>query len=198
MLKVIIVLTPRICQFSFLFLCWKCQGFHTPVHRFCERAGYEVFFKDDITETECVRFQIKNAWISYQLGNQVFGSMKKSKGVPSGNQIIYQNLYENIDVRYTIYEDLLLEEVIVYEKMDLSVFEQEFTIHGVEYVLNEDGSIGFYSGETLVFSIPKPVMYELDNPQNKSYGLHYEISRCIVNSFIMSDTCIMYHGLSFG
>ncbi|MBU7045168.1 MAG: hypothetical protein HXS54_01920, partial [Theionarchaea archaeon] len=139
------------------------------------RSGYEVFFKDDVTEEECVKFQIKNASISYQLGDQIFGSMNKAKGVPSGNQIVYQNVYENIDVRYTIYEDLLLEEFIVNEKMDLSVFEQEFTIHGVEYVLNEDGSIGFYNGETLVFSIPKPLMYELDNPQNKSYGLHYEI-----------------------
>jgi PKD repeat protein len=139
------------------------------------RGGYEVFFKDVVTETECVKFQIRNAWISYQLGNQVFSKMNKAKGVPSGNQIIYQNVYENIDVRYTIYEDVLLEEFIVYKKMDLSVFEQEFTIDGVEYVLHEDGSIGFYNGETLVFSIPKPLMYELDNPQNKSYRLHYEI-----------------------
>jgi len=59
--------------------------------------------------------------------------------------------------------------------MSLSVIEQEFTLHGVEYVLNEDGSIGFYNGETLMFSIPKPVMYELGNPEKKSYGLHYEI-----------------------
>ncbi|MBU7045882.1 MAG: hypothetical protein HXS54_05545, partial [Theionarchaea archaeon] len=139
------------------------------------RAGYEVFFKDNVTETECVKFQMRNAWISYQMGNQIFAEVKKAKGVPSGNQIVYQNVYENIDVRYTIYEDLLLEEFIVYEKMDLSVFEQEFTIDGVEYALHEDGSIGFYNGETLVFSIPKPVMYELDNPQNKSYRLHYEI-----------------------
>jgi hypothetical protein len=109
------------------------------------RAQYEVFFKDDVTETECVKFQIKNAWISYQLGDQIFGSMNKAKGVPSGNQIIYKNVYENIDVCYTIYEDLLLEEFIVYKKMDLPVFEQEFTIHGVEYVLHEDGSIGFYT-----------------------------------------------------
>jgi YD repeat-containing protein len=59
--------------------------------------------------------------------------------------------------------------------MPLNSIDQEFTIHGVEYVMNEDGSIGFYNGETLVFSIPRPVMYELNNPQQKSYGLHYEI-----------------------
>jgi hypothetical protein len=70
-----------------------------------------------VTETECVKFQIKNASISYQLRDQVFGSMKKAKGVPSGNQIVYESVYENIDVRYTIYEDVLLEEFIVYKKM---------------------------------------------------------------------------------
>ena len=93
--------------------------------------------------------------------------MNKAKGVPSGNQIVYQNVYENIDARYTIYEDLLLEEFIFYKKMDLPVFEQEFTIDGVEYVLHDNGSIGFYNGETLVFPIPKPVMYELDSPHNE-------------------------------
>jgi hypothetical protein len=139
------------------------------------RAGYEAFFKDGISEDESVKFQIRDAWISYKLRNQVFGDVNKTKGVPSGNQIVYQNVFPDIDVRYTVYEDLLLEEFIVYKKMQLNSIDQEFTVHGVEYVFNEDGSIGFYNGETLVFSIPKPVMYELNNPQQKSYGLHYEI-----------------------
>jgi hypothetical protein len=135
------------------------------------QARYEAFFGG----IENVRFQIGDAWILYQLKNQYFGEIAKVKGVPEGNMIRYHNVYPGIDVRYTVYEDLLLEEFIVLQPMDASVIEQMFTVHGVEYTMHEDGSIGFYNGEDLVFSIPQPVMYELNNPQKKCYGLHYEI-----------------------
>jgi RHS repeat-associated protein len=139
------------------------------------KAGYEAFFKDTITEKEAVRFQVKDAWISYQFKEQTFSKISNVQGVPEENTIWYYDVFPGIDVRYTIYEDLLLEEFIVTEYMPLSVVEQSFTVHGVDFSMNEDGSIGFYQGETLVFSIPKPVMYELNNPQNKCYGLHYEV-----------------------
>jgi hypothetical protein len=139
------------------------------------KAGYEAFFKSDITEKETVRFQVKDAWISYQFGEQTFSKISSVQGVPEGNMIWYYDVFPNIDVRYTVYEDILLEEFIVTKYMPLSVIEQSFTIHGVDFSMNEDGSIGFYQGETLVFSIPRPVMYELNNPQDKCYGLHYEV-----------------------
>ena len=138
-------------------------------------AGYEAFFKDDIAEDYSIRFQLKGAWISYKLEDQFLGKVSKVKGVPEGNVIWYYNVFPNIDIRYTVYGDLLLEEFIVLKPTPVSVIEQSFQVHGVEYELHEDGSIGFYSGETLVFSVPQPVMYELGNPQEKSYGLHYEI-----------------------
>ncbi len=50
-----------------------------------------------------------------------------------------------------MHEDLLLEEFIVQNVMSFSVIEQSFTIHGVEFEVNEDGSISFYNGEDKVF-----------------------------------------------
>jgi RHS repeat-associated protein len=138
------------------------------------RASYEVFFTSEI-ESGSIQFQVRDAWISYRLENQNFGKMNEVKGVPAGNAIWYSNVFKNIDVRYTVTNDLLLEEFIVREPLPLSVLEQSFEIHGVDYKLHEDGSIGFYNGENLVFSIPRPVMYELNNLQKKCYGLHYEI-----------------------
>jgi RHS repeat-associated protein len=135
------------------------------------QAGYEAFFGG----IENIQFQIGDAWISYQLQNQYFGEITNVKGMPEGNMIKYRNVYPGIDMRYTVYEDLLLEEFIVLQPMSVSVIEQVFTVHGVEYTMHEDGSIGFYNGEDLVFSIPQPVMYELNNPRKKCYGLHYEI-----------------------
>ncbi len=138
------------------------------------KAGYEVFF--DAVSEKGVQFRIGDAWITYRLGNQLFSEVIEAKGVPEGNVIRYSNVYPGVDVKYTVHEDLLLEEFIVRNVMPLSVIEQSFTVHGVEYKVNEDGSISFYNGEDKVFSIPRPVMYELHNPENKSYGLHYEVT----------------------
>ncbi len=138
------------------------------------RAGYEAFF--DTVNEKGVQFRMGNARITYRLGNQLFGEVVKTKGIPAGNVITYSNVYPGVDVRYTVYGDLLLEEFIVQNFMPFSVIEQSFTIHGMEYRMNEDGSISFYNGEDKVFSIPCPVMYELHNPANKSYGLHYEVA----------------------
>jgi PKD repeat protein len=136
------------------------------------RAGYEAFFSDI---KKGIQFQIDDSWIVYTLKDQYFGEVANVKGVPEGNAIWYHNVYPGIDVRYTVYENLLLEEFIVSNPIPISVIEQSFQIQGVEYQMQEDGSIGFYNGEDLVFSIPRPVMYGLNNPQKKCYGLHYEI-----------------------
>jgi hypothetical protein len=74
-----------------------------------------------VTENECVRFQIRDAWISYQLGNQIFGSMNEVKGVPSGNQIWYQSVYEKIDVLYAVYEPIICFSVSFLLKRDLQM-----------------------------------------------------------------------------
>jgi hypothetical protein len=71
------------------------------------QAEYEAFFGG----IENVRFQIGDSWILYQLHNQYFGKITNVKGIPEGNKIRYCNVYPDIDVRYTVYEDLLLEEL---------------------------------------------------------------------------------------
>lgn len=136
------------------------------------QAGYEAFFDSDISKG--VKFELGDAWIVYIMKDQ-FGEIVKGMGVPKGNFMWYNNVYTNVDVRYTVYDDLLLEEFIVHKYMPVQVIEQVFEVHGVEYQMADDGSIQFYNGQDLVFSIPRPVMYEFDNPENKCYGLHYEV-----------------------
>lgn len=80
-------------------------------YAYMARAGYEVFFRNEIDE-DSVRFEMRDAWISYQVVDQSLGRVAKVRGTPSGNVILYQNVIEDI-LRYTVYEDLLLEEFIV-------------------------------------------------------------------------------------
>ncbi|MGC1121758.1 MAG: RHS repeat-associated core domain-containing protein [Candidatus Methanofastidiosia archaeon] len=137
------------------------------------QAGYEAFFGEDVAQE--IKFELNNSYITYRMVNQSFGSVNTAKGEPEGNRIWYRNVFPGIDIRYTVYEDLLLEEFVVYQPMGMTVIEQEFATHGVDYKMEEDGSLGFYNGEDLVFSIPKPVMYEFNNSERKCYGLHYEV-----------------------
>jgi YD repeat-containing protein len=137
------------------------------------QAGYEAFFGEDVAKE--IKFELGNSYITYRMVNQSFGAVNTAKGEPEGNKIWYRNVFPGVDIRYTVHEDLLLEEFVVYQPVSMTVIEQEFVTHGVDYKMEEDGSIGFYNGEDLVFSIPKPVMYEFNNPERKCYGLHYEI-----------------------
>ncbi|MBU6997271.1 MAG: exo-alpha-sialidase, partial [Theionarchaea archaeon] len=137
------------------------------------QAGYEAFFGENVAKE--IKFELDNSYIAYRMVNQSFGTVNTAKGEPEGNKIWYRNVFPGVDIRYTVYEDLLLEEFVVYQPMEMTVIEQEFVTYGVDYKMEEDGSIGFYNGEDLVFSIPKPVMYEFNNPERKCYGLHYEV-----------------------
>ncbi|MBU7038627.1 MAG: exo-alpha-sialidase [Theionarchaea archaeon] len=137
------------------------------------QAGYEAFFGENVGKE--IKFELNNAYITYRMVNQSFGAVNTAKGEPEGNRIWYRNVFPGVDIRYTVHEDLLLEEFVVYQPVGITVIEQEFVTHGVDYKMEEDGSIGFYNGEDLVFSIPKPVMYEFNNPERKCYGLHYEV-----------------------
>ncbi len=145
-----------------------------PEFEYMAHAQYEAFFKSE-SDSCNVHFQMGDAWISYQLKTQSLEKTKAVRGLPQGNVIWYKNVFPSVDLRYTVHDNLLLEEFIVSAPVPLPPIEQTFQVHGAEFKINEDGSIGFYSGENLVFSILKPVMYEFDNPQNRSHGLHYEV-----------------------
>ncbi|MGC1122363.1 MAG: hypothetical protein WBA22_14825, partial [Candidatus Methanofastidiosia archaeon] len=138
------------------------------------QAGYEAFFGEDVAQE--IKFELNNSYITYRMVNQSFGAVNTTKGVPEGNRIWYRNVFPGVDIRYTVYEDLLLEEFVVYQPMGMTVIEQEFFTHRVDYRMEDDGSLGFYNGEDLVFSIPKPVMYEFNNPERTCYGLHFEVT----------------------
>ncbi|MGC1119804.1 MAG: PKD domain-containing protein, partial [Candidatus Methanofastidiosia archaeon] len=103
------------------------------------QAGYEAFFGEDVGKE--IKFELNNAYITYRMVNQSLGAANTAKGEPEGNRIWYRNVFPGVDIRYTVYEDLLLEEFVVYQPMGMTVIEQEFVTHGVDYKMEEDGSL---------------------------------------------------------
>ncbi len=120
--------------------------------------------------------------ISYTLGE---GS---NLGVPhksaykkiEDNIYQYDNVYDGIDLRFTKSNSDVLEEFIVDSKekaLEITELPEIVSHDGLYYETNFDGSITFRDENTteVIFSIPKPVMYELNDKDDDNYGLHYEI-----------------------
>ncbi len=97
------------------------------------------------------------------------------------NQATYKGLYKGMDVRYTVDNSSLLEEIIVNNKkraQALDTVSQSVHLDNVYYKLQEGDVITFHNEDTkkISFISPPPVMYELNNPDNFNHDIHYSIT----------------------
>jgi len=147
--------------------------------------NFASFFKAKSTQPNLVSVQktLANSrpTINYSLlDSPDFGPPRTSLGKAKDNYYTYADVFPDIDLRFTVKQDQLLEEFIVHNKKTaakITVLSESFSAKGLKFELKQDGSIDFTDINTheLVFQIPKPVMYELDNRYIESYGLHYEV-----------------------
>lgn len=133
----------------------------------------QTFFSEDTTSESDVKFQVAGE----RSVEFTFIDADNASAKTDSNTITYSGVYDGMDVRYTVSGGALLEEIIVNEKQEITEVAQELVLHGVYYKEHEDGSLTFHDTNThnLVFSSPRPVMYELNNIDNKNYGLRYKI-----------------------
>ncbi len=148
-----------------------------------------TFFGSDVTDPN---------FISYQIPGErgvgfTFPDAQQSAWAVAENVATYPELYPGMDARYTIQNDVMLEELIVDNKEDASNFhrlDQQVTLHDVYFREQDDGSITFHDADTrhAVFVIPRPVLYEDGDTlrQNANYGLHFEISRTDTDTYLIS------------
>jgi len=85
---------------------------------------------------------------------------------------------QKIDIDYSISRKKILEEIVIDEYWPVKEIIQEMEVYKVDPKI-EDRQINFYHQETkkLLWFVPEPVMYELNNPDESNHGLHYEIER---------------------
>lgn len=153
-----------------------------------EARTYKSFYKSNSNLRNLIKFEKNNSVnseqvyeINYSLEDSPdLGKLKNVTGVTLNNTIIYKQIYPNIDLKYTVKEEGLLEEFIVADKataLSITQIPESFNTKGVYYVENDDKSIDFFSvyNDKLVFKIPKPVMYEYENTEERNYDLHYQV-----------------------
>ncbi len=129
---------------------------------------FRCFFKD--TEA-ALKFEVKKAWVAYQFVHEEPTSVQASIREKS---VTFAEVVPGMDIQYTIESDSVLEEIILYEPQIMADLVQEITFKGVTPV-KKDGGIYFSNGETFLFCIPPPIMYELGNKDVTCTGLHYEL-----------------------
>ncbi len=141
--------------------------------------NFQTYFSTDgFDQKKAVKFQVKDAWMKFKIIN-TSGSGQKDD--IEDNKFEFKEIYKNDDksmaATYTLQSDQLLEEVILNKFQGFPTIKQEIELHNA--VLKPDGKkINAYHTTTneLLWTIPEPVMYELNRPDNRNYGLHYEIS----------------------
>lgn len=153
--------------------------------------NFHTYFKNDPVDNNAVKFLNQYASISfYTLKQQNFATASfQNKPVLHENTIFYPEIFPNIDLKYTINSSQLLEEFIVKNQTaatNINKIIQEAVTQNVDNYQENDGQIIFYHQNQKTFIIPKPVLYELDNQQARSYGIKYEISPTSTNKYTIN------------
>jgi len=107
------------------------------------------------------------------------------------NKIRYPKIYEGqagyINADYTIESNRLLEEFVLDKYQGFPEISQEITLTNA-YLKEENGAINFYHKESnkILWIIPKPLMYEVENKDEKNYGLHFEIEKLNADRYLIT------------
>lgn len=148
---------------------------------------FKSYFRNLSSDKLFTKFNINNFSVESGLGqNNSLGNININAEIKiQNNQLIYKNIYPDIDLRYIISSEKVLEEFILSKYRPIDRIDQILKIKGLNYHINKDQTIDLIDKKTnqIIIKIPKPVMYEID-PLNEggkrkinkhSFGLHYEI-----------------------
>jgi len=137
------------------------------------KNDFHIYFKKNSNDSEAVRFQVGDSWVAY-----TYSGAQASEATYTGNTLTYPSIYPGIDLRYTITNDTLLEELVVKDKESVKEVEQKLSLGGVTFKKTEEGSLEFTkTGEkTVLWSFPAPIMYEEKDNTKASEQLSYVVT----------------------
>ena len=138
---------------------------------------FKSHFKNNASAKDAVKYEIGESFITYTLRDNELGPLEDVVGYPERNMFVYPRAYPGVDVKYSVQSVRLLEEFVLHSYKPVERISQEIYFEGAYFEEREDGSYAFYDAETHeeLWIIPQPLMYELDDPAERSYGIHYEL-----------------------
>ena len=151
-----------------------------------ENAAIDVAFEQKTDQGTYATVQDDSNKVEYKLegaeGDKPFTNSTDVAAEHKDNQVFYRNVLSNTDLRNTVFDQSVKEDIIL-QKYD-GFYKFRFLVTtSLEANLNENGSVSFKNtkGET-VFSIPKPYMSDskIDEASGEtqiSYDVHYELKK---------------------
>lgn len=149
-----------------------------------EKNSFQIYFKND-TSGLFGKFAIGNSSMRFGLERP-----NPSVAVVDRDTITYPNVFSNTDLKYTLSSELMLEEFIVRDRAtatNIDTIIEELELENVLVEPQTDGSYNFYDPGThdILWTIPRPVMYELGDKSHNSYGLHYALKETSGKMFLI-------------
>ncbi len=148
---------------------------------------FQSYYKNSPIEKNAIKFSNRLGAIEFSTPkNQSFGILNPGAVASEGNSLTYKGIFDNTDIKYTVDPTKLLEEFIVSDAVlagAIDTISQHAVTSNVTSYLESNGAIIFKKNDKTSFTIPQPVMYELNHPEQKSSGVKYEIKRLAKNSY---------------
>jgi hypothetical protein len=149
---------------------------------------FHTYFKDNYFNESSITFQKDTSKISFYTPlQQSFGVLNSSSAQAEKNIVLYSQVFQDTDLKYTLSSKRLLEEFIISTQptaLKLTQISQIAKTENIDhYEKSRDGSIHFFSQGQIKFTLPKPVLYEMSNQENKNYGIEYQIIDSSPNTY---------------
>lgn len=143
---------------------------------------FKTYFKNNVKGSNVLKLSDGQHFIKFKIeDSKNLGRVKNSTAITSENSIIYPDLYDKVDLKYTISSTEILEEFIVKDQstaLRIDEIKEGVTLGDMTYQEEDDGSLSFFDGEgNLLWKVPPPVMYEFNDRLDRNYGLHYVVSQ---------------------
>lgn len=131
-----------------------------------ESNSYKSFFSLNTSHKELVQLEKEKYNVSWNLK----GAKKGIIGETNKNKIIYPKIIENVDLRYTVNNDSLKEDLIFKSAQIPSEFIFNLNLGNLIFSNEQDGTIVLKDSQNgkEIFTIEKPYMYDMSGARTEN------------------------------
>jgi len=145
----------------------------------------------DAASVTLLRYSARGAEVDFGLDVcQPFGALQPSRAEVDSNRLVYQGLYHGLDLTYRLEATRLVEELVVHDPQvaaRITEVRKRVWVRGARLELRPDGALVFV-GEAegkLLFTIPRPVLYERDAPGEADDGVSFQVERTSEGAYLL-------------
>ena len=146
----------------------KCSSYEIPAH------AYQVQFLNALNATIQATGE-KRAYHNYFIGND---PAKWASKVPLYQKVIYEEIYENIDLEVYSYGPAVKYDFIVAPEADLSPIQMDY--QGLDDIFIQDGKLNLITSVDTIFEF-QPFAYQFINNELVKVACNYQLNGTVVS-----------------